>query len=36
MLLTTDAGGSAGGLIRGIAPEDLRARPIIAGNIRGG
>ena len=36
MLLTTDAGGSAGGLVRGIAPEDLRARPIIAGNIRAG
>jgi lipoprotein-releasing system permease protein len=36
VLLTTDAGGSAGGLIRGIAPEDLRARPIIAGNIRAG
>ena len=36
VLLTTDAGGSAGGLVRGIAPEDLRARPIIAGNIRAG
>ena len=36
MLLTTDAGGSAGGIVRGIAPEDLRARPIIAGNIRAG
>ena len=36
VLLTTDAGGSAGGVVRGIAPEDLRARPIIAGNIRAG
>ena len=36
VLLTTDAGGSAGGIVRGIAPEDLRARPIIAGNIRAG
>ncbi|MCB4822486.1 lipoprotein-releasing ABC transporter permease subunit [Roseicella aerolata] len=36
VLLTTDAGGSAGGLVRGIAPEDLRARAIIAGNIRAG
>ena len=35
-LLTTDAGASAGGLVRGIAPEDLRARPIVAGNIRAG
>ena len=36
VLLTTDAGGSAGGLVRGIAPADLRARAIIAGNIRAG
>lgn len=36
VLLTTDAGASAGGLVRGIAPEDLRARPIIANNIRAG
>lgn len=36
VLLTTDAGASAGGLVRGIAPADLRARPIVAGNIRAG
>ncbi len=36
VLLTTDAGASAGGLLRGIAPADLRARPIIAQNIRAG
>jgi lipoprotein-releasing system permease protein len=36
VLITTDAGASAGGLVRGIAPEQLRARPIIAGNIRAG
>jgi lipoprotein-releasing system permease protein len=36
VLLTTDAGASAGGLVRGIPPEELRARPIIAGNIRAG
>ncbi len=36
VLLTTDAGASAGGLVRGIAPEDLRARPIIARTIRAG
>lgn len=36
VLLTTDAGASAGGLLRGIAPADLRARAIIAGNIRAG
>ena len=36
VLLTSDAGASAGGLVRGIAPEDLRARPVIAGNIRAG
>ncbi|MBR0679083.1 lipoprotein-releasing ABC transporter permease subunit [Roseomonas eburnea] len=36
VLLTTDAGLSAGGLVRGIAPEDLRARGIIADNIRAG
>jgi lipoprotein-releasing system permease protein len=35
-LLTTDAGGSAGGLVRGIAPEDLRAKSIIASNIKAG
>ena len=36
VLLTTDAGASAGGLVRGIAPEDLRARRIIADNIAAG
>lgn len=36
VLLTTDAGASAGGLVRGIAPEDLRGRAVIAGNIRAG
>ncbi|MBK1656724.1 lipoprotein-releasing ABC transporter permease subunit [Paracraurococcus ruber] len=36
VLLTTDAGGSAGGLLRGIAPEDLRARALVAGNIKAG
>ncbi len=36
VLLTTDAGASAGGLVRGIAPADLRGRAIIAQNIRAG
>ncbi|RAI60196.1 lipoprotein-releasing ABC transporter permease subunit [Roseicella frigidaeris] len=36
VLLTTDAGASAGGLVRGIAPEDLRARRIIADTIAAG
>jgi lipoprotein-releasing system permease protein len=36
VLLTTDAGTSAGGLVRGIAPEDLRVRAIVADNIRSG
>ncbi|MEO3471583.1 lipoprotein-releasing ABC transporter permease subunit [Roseomonas sp. CAU 1739] len=36
VLITTDAGASAGGLVRGVAPEELRQRPIIAGNIRAG
>jgi len=36
VLLTTEAGGSAGGLVRGILPEDMRARAIIAGNIKAG
>jgi lipoprotein-releasing system permease protein len=36
-VLLTGAGSTAtGGLARGIRPEDLRARPIIAGNIRAG
>jgi lipoprotein-releasing system permease protein len=36
VLLTTGAGASAGGLVRGIAPADLRGRAIIAQNIRAG
>ena len=36
VLITTDAGASAGALVRGIAPADLRARRIIADNIRAG
>jgi len=36
VLLTSEAGGASGGLARGIRPEDLRARAIIAGNIRRG
>jgi lipoprotein-releasing system permease protein len=36
VLITTDTGASAGALARGIAPDDLRARRIIAGNIRAG
>lgn len=36
VLLTSEGGGASGGLARGIRPEDLKARPIIAGNIRAG
>lgn len=36
VLLTSDDGSAAGGLLRGISPEDLRARPIVADNIRAG
>ena len=36
VLLTSESGGAAGGLARGITPEDLRAKMIIAGNIRRG
>ena len=36
VLLAGDAGTSAGGLLRGIAPDDLRARQMVAGNIRTG
>jgi lipoprotein-releasing system permease protein len=36
VLLTSEAGGASGGLARGIRPEDLKARAIIAGNIRRG
>ncbi len=34
VLLTSEAGGASGGVARGIRPEDLRDRAIIAGNIR--
>jgi len=34
VLLTSEAGGASGGVARGIRPEDLRNRAIIAGNIR--
>ena len=36
VLLTSEGGGASGGLARGIRPEDLRARAIIADNIRRG
>ena len=36
MLLTGEAGGAGGGLVRGIAPEELRARRVIARGIRRG
>jgi len=36
VLLTSEAGGASGGLARGITPEDLRAKAIIANNIRRG
>ncbi len=36
VLLTSDGGSAAGGLMRGIAPDDLRARRIVAENIRAG
>ncbi|MCS6930746.1 MAG: lipoprotein-releasing ABC transporter permease subunit [Acetobacteraceae bacterium] len=36
VLLTSERGGASGGLARGIRPEDLRARSLIAGNIRSG
>ena len=36
VLLTGEGATATGGLARGIRPEDLRARPIIAGNIRAG
>ena len=34
VLVTSEAGGAAGGLARGITPEDLRAKRIIADGIR--
>jgi lipoprotein-releasing system permease protein len=36
VLLTSASGGASGGLARGIRPEDLRARTLIADNIRSG
>jgi lipoprotein-releasing system permease protein len=36
VLLTSEHGGASGGLARGVRPEDLRARAIIADNIRAG
>jgi lipoprotein-releasing system permease protein len=36
VLLTGESGGAGGGLVRGIAPEDLRARRVIARGIRRG
>jgi lipoprotein-releasing system permease protein len=36
VLITTEGGGATGGLARGVRPEDLRARAIIANNIRWG
>jgi lipoprotein-releasing system permease protein len=36
VLLTSEGGGATGGLARGVRPEDLRNRAIIANNIRAG
>lgn len=36
VLFTSEAGGATGGLARGIRPDDLRARAIVAGNLRAG
>ncbi len=36
VLFTSEGGGAAGGLARGIRPDDLRQRAIIANNIRAG
>jgi lipoprotein-releasing system permease protein len=36
VLFTSESGGATGGIARGMRPEDLRARAIIAGNIRAG
>jgi len=36
VLLTSEQGGASGGLARGIRPEDLRGKAIIANNIRRG
>jgi len=34
VLLTSEPGGASGGLARGVKPEDLRARALVAGNIQ--
>jgi lipoprotein-releasing system permease protein len=36
VLVTSEGGGATGGFARGIRPEDLKARPILAGNIVSG
>ncbi|MCK8782823.1 lipoprotein-releasing ABC transporter permease subunit [Roseomonas sp. NAR14] len=36
VLFTSEAGGAAGGIARGIRPEDLRAKRIVADHIRAG
>jgi lipoprotein-releasing system permease protein len=36
VLLTSEQGGASGGLARGVKPEDLRARGLVAQNILGG
>jgi lipoprotein-releasing system permease protein len=36
VLVTSEQGGASGGLARGIRPEDLRGRALVAGNIQGG
>jgi lipoprotein-releasing system permease protein len=36
VLLTGQSGGAAGGLVRGILPGDLQARPVVAEGLRGG
>jgi len=36
ILFTSDAGGASGGLARGIKPEDMKAKAIIADNLRRG
>jgi lipoprotein-releasing system permease protein len=36
VLMTSEAGGASGGLARGIRPEDLKAKRLVAGNIRAG
>ena len=36
VLMTSETGGASGGLARGVRPEDMQARRIIANNIRAG